>query len=296
MNEYLTGGGVAGNSESSALSAKEQSLVPSRPLDSEEQSVKLQRMGLDFLSSVHWVVIIVVALLFAAFVVILKRRRAAECTVQTAEADQLIERGREALETAYFLPDGRLNTSIFAVKKTPSSSAQSSAEESFAHDAINERINSATSQKILPQLRRYVKSGKLFSFFNSMASANDKLQERLQKRRAANAPPPTAVDMEEAVAHSLRSRFGNDRLRNPLIDFQINEEIKFRREREREQEQATKQQRQLKQPQADRQLGLQNSAQCIGDTVASANVGHERSQRLQQLTERQVAALNAAFT
>jgi hypothetical protein len=205
----------------------------------------LQRLGLDFLSSVHWIVIIVIALLFAAFVVLLKRHRAAESAKQIAENDALIESGRQALQTRFFLPDGRLNTDLFPAPQHTTN------DEVFASDAINEKINSNTSQKILPQLRRYVKSGKLFSFFNSMASANDKVSAI--QRRLGGAKP--VIDKDQQLANSLRARYGGDQLRNPLIDKQIADEVKYRRQ-ERQQEQTTLEQQQQQQQQQHQQQPL----------------------------------------
>lgn len=201
-------------------------LVPSRPLDVAEQGEKLQRIGLDFLSSVHWVVIIVVALLFAAVVMFVKRKHTAENSIQLSEADQLIERGNDELQNFYFKPDGTINSAIFNVAPLPASNSGNG--EEFANDDINERLNDKNSQKLLPQLRRFVKNGKLFSFFNSMASAKDKIEQSVMKTRGAAATTTTTQSVEESqqFAKSLRSKFGGDRLRNPLIDFQISDELK----------------------------------------------------------------------
>ena len=210
-------------------------ILPAQPMNEQQQSAKLQRLGLDFLSSVHWVAIIVVAVLFAGFVVLMRRNAQQKEAVQLKETDDIIEKGREALQQTYFLPTGQLNMTPFTVRsRDAAASADKSGGSSksvddnqqasvYATDEINEKINDRSSQKILPQLRRYVKSGKLFSFFNSMASANDKLSQRLQARTK------TRLTDDERYEQSLRARYGQNKLRNPLVESQIRHEMEQRR-------------------------------------------------------------------
>jgi hypothetical protein len=260
------------------------SLIPARPLDDEEQSTKLQRMGLDFLSSIHWVVIVLVALLFAAFVVLLKRHRINESARQIAEAEHVIETGRQQLVTNYFLPDGRVNAGLFPTPRH----APTDNEEVYAQDDVNEKLNSGASQTILSQLRRYTKSGKLFSFFNSTVAANDTVASIVERRAAANSVP---LDEDQKLARSLRMQYGGDQLRNPLIGKQINDEIAYRREAQRaESAAATAEAAQvatvatLPATPTPKQAPHTDTSTCVDTPPA-----------MSRLNERQLQALDAAF-
>jgi len=201
--------------------------LPQQPMSQQQQSAKLQRLGLDFLSSVHWVAIVVVAVLFAGFVVVWRRHKASQQTAVLEENDAIIEEGRKALSEKYFEPDGRLAAQPFMVRKSRNVKKSDTDEEEcgYAVDELNNKLNEKSSQKILPQLRQYVKTGKLFSFFNSMASANDKLSAKLRARGKVE------LSDDQKFEQQLRAQYGRNPLRNPLIDLQIRKEMQNRQER-----------------------------------------------------------------
>lgn len=212
----------------------EKVVLPSVAMTEQQQSQTLQKMGLDFLSSIHWTIIIIVAVLFAGLLVFVKKRKEAEQERQSIENDIIIENSAQKLNEYYFLPNGELNPDAFPTPKRLQSNIERSSDanstcEEFADDDINKRINNSLSPSILQQLRRFAKSGGLFSFLNSTMSAKDRLQQQLAK----NIKKPT-ISEDQKIAMSLQSRFGGDQMRNPLINAQIRDEISRRREQNNE--------------------------------------------------------------
>jgi len=208
--------------------------LPAIPMNEQQQNETLQKMGLDFLSSIHWVIIIIIAVLFAGLMVFVKKYKDSEKAKQAEENERIIRDSAIELDDRYFTSDGEFNESVIPMpqrfKNNPMTAEEEKECTKFAEDGINQKINNAFSPNILQQLRRFAKSGGLFSFLNSSMNAKDRIQQEL----AGSIAKPIYTE-DQKMAMNLRSRFGSDQLRNPLINSQIKNEINYRKQQRSEQ-------------------------------------------------------------
>lgn len=194
---------------------------------------KLQNIGFDILSSIHWVVFVVIAVIFAGVVVFINHSKKAQQSREQKEAEAIIENGRKQTQQ-YFNADGTLNKNVFPdpsmlLQRRESQGSDDSDSSSYVVDDLNRRIRRKHSSKALAQVQRLARSGQLFSFVNSALTTPDRLAERMRKRQQKD--QQTTLTEEEKLKRRLRAQYGANRMRNPLIDLQVRQEIE-RRKRE----------------------------------------------------------------
>ena len=86
--------------------------LPAIPMNEQQQNETLQKMGLDFLSSIHWVIIIIIAVLFAGLMVFVKKYKDSEKAKQAEENERIIRDSAIELDDRYFTSDGEFNESV----------------------------------------------------------------------------------------------------------------------------------------------------------------------------------------
>lgn len=181
---------------------------------------KLQKAGLDLLSSIHWIVFVVIGVLFAGVVALFKHRKAVRETREMELSADLVAQGRDQLEQIYF-PNGKLNTSLFRVDEAAVANSHSdpAAKVTYADDAINRKLNSTHSGSLFKQLSGYVRTGKMFSFVNSLADTGSNIQAKL----AEQTKPAELSERQKHHMNMHRAHVG-DPLRNPFLRAQINKD------------------------------------------------------------------------
>lgn len=216
------------------------------PVDrQQEASQKLQNAGLDILMSVHWSVIVAIVIAFAGFFILINQRKKQKLKEQEEQTRHIVSASRLDLAnhidpvTNQLLPVHQVDVAQWHAKQQSNQEQNDNPSDSqskvHADDDINRAIRRKHSQKLLPKLQQFVRSGKLFSFVDSALNTPDKLKKRLTERHARrhqsagaatqNDQKTREAEQEMLLERQLRARYGTDPLRNPFIDSQIKREI-----------------------------------------------------------------------